>query len=57
MFEIFSQPDGPVGKPTNRFIGLCLSERQFWYFALFLLVLDHSESELHFVCLVGFLTL
>ena len=46
-----------LGNRTSRFIGFSLPERQFGYFALFVVVLDHSESELHSVCLVGFLTL
>ena len=53
-FEIFSQP---VGKPNSRFIGLCLPKQQFGYFALFVSVLGHSESELHSICFFGFLTL
>ena len=46
-----------LGNQTSRFIRFGLSERQFGYFSLFVLVLGHSESELHSVCLVGFLTL
>ena len=46
-----------LGNRTIRFIRFGLPERQFGYFALFVLVLGHSESELHSVCLVGFLNL
>ena len=46
-----------LGNRTSRFIGFGLPERQFGYFALFVLVLGHLESELHSVCLVGFLNL
>ena len=42
---------------TNRFIGLGFPERQFRYFALFVLVLGHSESELHFAYFIRFLSL
>ena len=45
------------GNQTSRFIRFGFPERQFGYFALFVLVLGHSESELHSVSLVGFLTL
>ena len=44
-----------LGNRTIRFIGLGLPERQFGFFALFVFVLGHSESELHSVCLFGFL--
>ena len=44
-----------LGNRISRFIGLGFPERQFRYFALFVLVLGHSESELYSVCLVGFL--
>ena len=46
-----------LGNQTIRFIGLCFSELQFGYLALFVSVLGHSELELHSVCFVGFLTL
>ena len=46
-----------LGNRTNRFIGFYLPEWQFGYFALFVLVLGHSESELRYAYLVGFLTL
>ena len=46
-----------LGNRTSLFIGFGLPERQFGYFALFVLVLGHSESELHFVSLVGFRTM
>ena len=38
-----------VGNRISRLIGLGFPERQFGYFALFVLVLGHSESELHSV--------
>ena len=34
---------------TIQFIGVCLPEQQFWYFSLLVLILTHSESELHSV--------
>ena len=47
-----------LGNRTNWFIGLCLSEQQFWYFSLFMSVLGHLESELHSVCFFfGFMTM
>ena len=46
-----------LGNRTRRFIGFYLSEQQFGYFALFVSVIGHLESELHFVCFFGFLTL
>ena len=45
-----------LGNQTSRFIGFSFLEQQFGYFALFVLVFGHSELELHFFCLVGFLT-
>ena len=42
---------------TSRFIGLGFPEQQFRYFALFVLVLGHSESELHSVYFIRFLSL
>ena len=45
-----------LGNQTSRFIRFGLLEWQFGSFALFVLVLGHSESELHSVCLFGFLT-
>ena len=65
-FEIFSKPDGLVGKPnrmdwlgnrTCRFIWLGFPEWHFGYFALFVLVLGHPESELHSVYFIRFLSL
>ena len=56
-FKIFSQSSGLVGNRTSRFIGFSLPEQKFGYFALFVLVLGHSELELHLVYLVGFLDL
>ena len=44
VFEIFSQHMDWLGNRTSRFIGLGFPERQFGYFALFVLVLGHSES-------------
>ena len=46
-----------VGNRISRFIGLGFPERQFGYFAVFVLVLGHSESELHSVYFIRFLTL
>ena len=46
-----------LGNQISRFVRLGLQERQFGEFGLFWLVLGHSESELHSVCLFGFLTL
>ena len=45
-----------LGNRTNRFIGLGFLELQFGYFALFVLVLGHSELELHFVYVIRFLS-
>ena len=38
-----------LGNQTNRFIGFCLPEQQFGYFALFVSDLSYLESELHSV--------
>ena len=57
IFEIFFQPSGPVGKPDQPVHRFNLLERRFGWFDLFVLVLGYSESELNFVCLVGFLNL
>ena len=57
IFEIFSQPDGPVGKPNQPVHWFSFPERQFGYFSLFVLVLGHLKLELHSVYLVVFLTL
>ena len=46
-----------LGNQTNRFIGLGFQEQQFGYFALFVLVLGHSESELHYVYFIRFLSM
>ena len=46
-----------LGNQTNRFIRFGLQEQQFGLFALFVLVLGHSEPELHSVCLFEFLDL
>ena len=45
-----------LGNRTNRFIRLGLLEWQFGEFALFVLVLGHSESRLYSVYLVEFMT-
>ena len=42
---------------TIRFIGFSFLGWQFGYYALFVLVLGHSELELHYVCIVRLLTL
>ena len=57
FFEIFSQPSELVGNQTNRFIRLGFPEQQFGYFAFFVLVLGHSESELYSVYFIRFLSL
>ena len=58
IFEIFSQPSGPVGKtkPAGSFGSVCWNG-SLGGLVLFVLVLGYSESELNSVCLVGFLTL
>ena len=45
-----------LGNQTSQFIGLGFLERQFGYFALFVLVLGDSESEFLSVCLFRFVT-
>ena len=57
FFEIFSQPSVLVGKPNQPVHWLGFPERQFGYFAFFVLVLGHSESELHSVYFIRFLSL
>ena len=49
IFEIFSQPAGPIGKPNQQVHWVLFTGTQFGYFALFVMVLDHSELELHSV--------
>ena len=46
-----------LGNRISRFIGLGFPEWQFRYFALFVLVFGHSESELHSVYFIRFLSL
>ena len=46
-----------LGNRTSRFIGLGFPERQFGYFAFFVLVLGHSESEFYSVYFIRFLIL
>ena len=41
---------GSLGNRTSRFIGLCLSEQKFGYFALFVSILGHSKSKLYSIC-------
>ena len=56
FFKSFLNRMDRLGSRTIRFIRFGLLEWQFGEFALFVLVLGHSESELHSVCLFGFLT-
>ena len=46
-----------LGNRTSWFIGLGFREPQFRYFALFVLVFGHSESELHSVYFIRFLSM
>ena len=57
IFEFFSQSAGPVGIPNQPVHWFSFLERQFGYFALFVLVLGHLKLELHSVCIIGFFTL
>ena len=54
-FEIVSQPDGPVGKPNWLVHWVMFAGTEVWVLSLFVLVLCHSESELHSVCFFGFI--
>ena len=57
FFEIFLNHLYWLGNRTSRFIGLCFPERQFGYFSFFVLVLGDSESGLHSVYFIRFLSL
>ena len=56
-FEIFSQPDGLVGKSNQPVHWVLFVRTIVRYFALFVLDIGHSESELHSLYFFGFHTM
>ena len=56
-FEIFSQPNGPIGKLNHPIHWVMFAGIAVWYFALFVSDLGHSELEFHSVYFFRLLTL
>ena len=57
FFEILSQPSGLVGKPNHPVHWVRFSGTAVLVLCFFVLVLGHSESELHSIYFIRFLSL